>query len=133
MVVRRRCASLNADGEACQMAPLRDRPFCFAHDPERAEDAAEARRLGGVRRKKERTIAIAFDLPGLDTPEGIRRVFEIARTDLLGLDNSIGRARALIAAGTAAIKLLMLADYEERLATLEAVVLRRNQHDAAEE
>jgi hypothetical protein len=110
------------------MAPLHDRPYCFAHDPERAADAAEARRLGGARRRKEGTIAIAFDLPGLDSVEGIRRVFEIARTDLLGLDNTINRARALIAVGTAAIKLLG-ADYEERLKALEEVVLRRRPAD----
>jgi hypothetical protein len=113
------------------MAPLHDRPCCFAHDPERAADAAEARRLGGARRRKEGTIAIAFDLPGLDSVEGIRRVFEIARTDLLGLDNTINRARALIAVGTAAIKLLG-ADYEERLKTLEEVVLRRRPADQDE-
>jgi len=131
LVIRRRCAFAKADGQPCQMAPLHDRPYCFAHDPERAADAAEARRLGGARRRKEGTIAIAYDLPGLDSVEGIRRVFEIARTDVLGLDNTINRARALIAVGTAAIKLLG-ADYEERLATLEAVVLRRRQPEADE-
>ena len=56
------------------MAPLRDRPYCFSHDPERAEEAAEARRLGGLRRRKEGTIAVAYDLPGLDTVAGIRRL-----------------------------------------------------------
>src|SRR5438093_3681318 len=131
MVVRKRCAHPKADGEACQMAPLRDRPYCFAHDPERAADAAEARRLGGQRRRREGTIAIAYDLPGLDSVEGVRRVFEIARTDLLGLDNTINRARALVAVGNAAIKLLG-ADYEERLAALEQVVLRRRQPAADE-
>jgi hypothetical protein len=128
LVIRRRCAFAKADGQPCQMAPLHDRPYCFAHDPERAADAAEARRLGGARRRKEGTIAIAYDLPGLDSVDGIRRVFEIARTDLLGLDNTINRARALIAAGTAAMKLLG-ADYEERLKTLEEVVLRRRPAD----
>jgi len=54
-----------------------------------------------------------------------------ARTDLLGLDNTINRARALIAVGTAAIKLLG-ADYEERLAALEEVVLRCRQPEADE-
>ena len=121
---RRRCCQM----APCQMAPLHDRPYCFAHDPERAADAAEARRLGGARRRKEGTIAIAYDLPGLDSVEGIRRVFEIARTDVLGLDNTINRARALIAVGSAAIKLLG-ADYEERLKALEEVVLRRRQAD----
>jgi hypothetical protein len=51
MLIRRACAYAKADGQPCRMAPLHERPYCFAHDPERAEEAAEARRLGGLRRK----------------------------------------------------------------------------------
>jgi hypothetical protein len=101
------------------MAPLRDRPYCFSHDPERAADAAEARRLGGARRRKEGTIAVAYDLPGLDSVAGIRRVLEIATFDLFGLENSIARARTLISAATAAMKLLETGELEARLAVLE--------------
>ena len=72
-----------------------------------------------MRRRKEGTIALAYDLPGLETVEGVRRIFEIARTDLLGLENSIGRARALIAVGTAATNLLRTSDFELRLEALE--------------
>jgi hypothetical protein len=57
MLIKRRCAGTKPDGQPCQMAPLHDRPFCFAHDPERAAEAAEARRMGGLRRRKEGTIA----------------------------------------------------------------------------
>ncbi len=109
------------DGGACRAGPQLDRPYCFAHDPERATEAADARRLGGLRRRKEGTIAVAYDLPGLETVEGVRRIFEIARTDLLGLENSIGRARALIAVGTAATNLLRTSDFELRLDALERV------------
>ena len=63
MLIKRACGYAKADGQPCQMAPLRDRPYCFSHDPERAEEAAEARRLGGLRRRKEGTIAVAYDLP----------------------------------------------------------------------
>ena len=42
------------------------------------------------------------------------------RADLLGQENTIGRARALIAAGVAATNLLKTSDFEERLAALEA-------------
>jgi len=55
------------DGSRCRAGPQRERPYCFAHDPERAAEAAEARKLGGLRRRKEGTIALAYDLPGLDT------------------------------------------------------------------
>src|ERR1035437_9800758 len=122
MVIRRRCAYAKADGQPCQMAPLRERPYCFAHDPERAADAADARRLGGLRRRKEGTIAVAYDLPGLDTVVGIRRLLDIVVTDGVGLDNGIPRLRVLISTAVAAMSLLKVGEFEERLTALEAAV-----------
>jgi hypothetical protein len=122
MVIKRRCAYAKADGEACSMAPLRDRPYCFAHDPERATEAAEARKLGGLRRRKEGTIAVAYDLPGLDSVVGIRRLLDIVVTDGVGLDNGIPRLRVLISTAVAATNLLKVGEFEERLAALEATV-----------
>ena len=129
MLIRRRCAYAKADGQPCQMAPLRDRPYCFAHDPERAEEAADARRLGGLRRRKEGTIAVAYDLPGLDTVVGIRRLLDIVVTDGVGLDNGIPRLRVLISTAVAAMNLLKVGDLEERLEALEGVVLNRSSDD----
>ena len=122
MLIRRRCAYAKADGQPCQMAPLRDRPYCFAHDPERAEEDAHARRLGGLRRRKEGTIAVAYDLPGLDTVMGIRRLLDIVVTDGVGLDNGIPRLRVLISTAVAAVNLLKVGELEERLVALEGVV-----------
>jgi hypothetical protein len=129
MLIRRRCAYAKADGQPCQMAPLRDRPYCFAHDPERAEEAADARRLGGLRRRKEGTIAVAYDLPGLDTVVGIRRLLDIVVTDGIGLENGIPRLRVLISTAVAAMNLLKVGDLEERLEALEGVVLNRSSDD----
>jgi general stress protein YciG len=42
-----RSASTRKDGGHCQAPALPKRPYCFAHDPERAEARAEARRRGG--------------------------------------------------------------------------------------
>jgi hypothetical protein len=122
MLMRRRCAYAKADGQPCQMAPLHDRPYCFSHDPERAEEAAEARRLGGLRRRKEGTIAVAYDLPGLDTVAGIRRLLDIVVTDGVGMDNGIPRLRVLISTATAATNLLKVGEIEERLAAVEAAL-----------
>jgi hypothetical protein len=131
MVIKRRCAYAKTDGEPCAMAPLRDRPYCFAHDPERAADAAEARRLGGLRRRKEGTIAVAYDLPGLDTVAGIRRLLDIVVTDGIGLDNGIPRLRALISTAVAATNLLKVGEFEERLAALESAVARQSPDDGS--
>ena len=125
MVMRRRCVFPRSDGQPCHMAPQHDRPCCFAHDPERATEAAEARRLGGLRRRKEGTIAVAYDLPGLDTVAGIRRLLDIVVTDGVGLDNGIARLRVLISTAVAAMNLLKVGELEERLAALEGVVGHR--------
>jgi hypothetical protein len=121
MVARRSCAFVMPDGRACRAGPQRDRPYCFSHDPERAEEAAEARRLGGLRRRKEGTIAVAYDLPGLDTVAGIRRLLDVVVTDGIGLENGIARLRVLISATAAATNLLKVGEFEERLAALESV------------
>jgi hypothetical protein len=118
-----------ADGRLCRAGPQRDRPYCFAHDPERAAEAAEARRLGGLRRRKEGTITVAYELPGLDTVAGIRRLLEIVVTDGLGLENSIARLRALISTAVAATNLLKVGELEDRVAALEAA--QRRGADAA--
>ena len=122
MVARRGCIFVMPSGRPCRAGPQRDRPYCFAHDPERVEEATEARRLGGLRRRREGTIAVAYDLPGLDTVEGIRRLLDIVVTDALGLDNGIARLRVIIATAAAATLLLEVADLDARLATLEAAL-----------
>src|SRR6187200_2003582 len=127
MLISRGCVYAKADGQPCRMAPLHDRPYCFSHDPERASEAAEARRLGGLRRRKESTVAVAYDLPVLDTVAGIRRVLDIVVADTVGQEHGIARQRVLIAAATAATNLLKVGELEERLAHLEAAMTR---HDA---
>jgi hypothetical protein len=127
MLIRRRCVYPKADGQPCHMAPLRDRPYCFSHDPERAEDAAEARRVGGLRRRKEATVAVAYDLPGVDSVAGIRCLLDIVVTDGVSLENGIARLRVLISTAVAATNLLKFGEFEERLAHLEAAVGRRDE------
>jgi hypothetical protein len=95
------------------------------HDPELAAEVQEARRLGGMRRKREATVAGAYDFEGLTTVQEIRRLLDIAAFDTLGLENSLGRARTLIAVALAAGKLLEVGELEDRLASLEAAVLNR--------
>jgi hypothetical protein len=47
LLIKRAGAYAKTDGQPCQMAPLRDRPYCFSHDPERAEERIAALARGG--------------------------------------------------------------------------------------
>ena len=106
----------------CRAAPLREGEYCFMHSPEHAEDMAEAGRLGGLRRRREVAVAGAYDFAGLQTVADIRRLLEVAVLDILGLENSIGRARTLAYLATTAVKLLEVGELEQRLAALEGAL-----------
>jgi hypothetical protein len=117
MVVRH-CSFTMPDGQLCKAAPLVKGNFCYLHEPAKATEAAESRRLGGLRRRREKTITQIYDLEGLDTISGILRVLEIAVTDALHLENSVPRDRALISAAMAAAKLIRRGEDEGTLRSL---------------
>src|SRR5436309_14376118 len=94
------------DGRSCGAPPGRRSTFCFWHDPERAEDLSEAQRLGGVRRRRERSLAVAFDFSGLETVPEIRRLLEIGATDALGLETSVAKVLLLISLAVAAVQVV---------------------------
>ena len=119
------CTYRKPDGEACRATPIRDGDLCFWHSPEHAEEAAEARRLGGLRRRKEKVVSGSYDIEGLENVGQIRRLVEIAVLDTLALENSIARSRALIAAAGAAGKLLEVGELEERIQALERALKPR--------
>jgi hypothetical protein len=51
---RRRCSAITSGGKQCAIAPPAGRDFCLHHDPERTQEAAEARRRGGVSKSRTR-------------------------------------------------------------------------------
>ena len=118
----RSCEGRNKSGEPCRQPPIHEYPFCFWHSPDHADLAAEARRLGGQRRKREGTVAGAFEFEGLTSIVQLRRLLEIAAFDALGLKNSIARVRALGALVQAGTRLLEAGETEDRLAAIEAVL-----------
>ena len=122
----RRCAFRKENGEPCRAAPLTDKNLCFWHCPDHAEDVAEDRRLGGLRRRRDVAVAGTYELNGLVAVADLRRLLEIAALDTLGLENSIARSRTLGYLVGVAAKLLEVGELEERLAYLEAAVHGQN-------
>ncbi len=116
------CARVQPNGQACRAFPITDSRFCFWHDPAKVEEVAEAQRLGGLRRRKERHLSIAYDFTGLGTIESIRRLLEIAATDVLGLELNVAKVRATVAVAQAAAKLLETGEFADRLSAIEGVL-----------
>ena len=119
------CRALKDDGQPCRAPRLRDSEFCFWHSPEHAEEAAEAQRLGGLRRRREKAVAGAYDFDGLDSVPKARRLLEIAALDSLALENSVARSRTLAYLAQVALKALEVGELAERIEALERLVAPR--------
>ena len=124
MVVRT-CKALKEDGSRCQAAPLLEGEFCLMHSPEHAEEMAEARRLGGLRRRREKAVSGAYDFDGLADVVQVQRLLEIACLDTLSLENSVARSRTLAYLAQAALKALEVGELAERIEALERLVAPR--------
>lgn len=114
------CAWVSATDGPCHAAALRDRSHCFFHDPESAGAAADARRKGGLRRRREAALATVYDLEDLATARGLWRLLEISVRETLALENSVARSRTLVAAVAMGTRLLGAAELESRVAALES-------------
>ncbi len=117
--MHRQCAFRFPTGVSCRAAPLRDGEFCLMHSPERIKQVQEARRLGGLRRKREHAISGAFLFQSLNTVNDIRRIIEVAVLDTLAMENSIARSRTLAYLAQVALHTLEVGDLETRIAALE--------------
>jgi hypothetical protein len=122
MVAKRACKGVNAKGEPCKSPPLHESEFCVFHDPSNAEAMQEARRLGGMRRKREATVAVAYDFEGLESISQIRRLVEVAANDTLGQENSLGRSRTLGYLAQIAASLHEKGELADQVAAIEAAV-----------
>ena len=125
----RTCKFIRDDGSPCRSAPMRDGDSCFWHSPAHAEEADEARSLGGLRRRKERTVAGAYEFQGLRTVGDVQRLLEIATLDTLALENSVARSRTIAYLAQTALKCLEVGELEERVALLEAALRGRDLTD----
>ena len=96
--------------------------FCFWHHPDYSEEAEQARRLGGQRRRREKITEGAYDLEEIDSIPALRRVLKVAVIDALGLENSVARSRVLISAVQVGAKLVEVGEMEERMAAVEAAL-----------
>jgi len=116
----RACSYLMPNGRPCRATPLRDEPFCFWHAPETAEEAAEARRLGGLHRRKKKTVAAIYGIGGLRTIDDLQGLLETVAIETMALENSISRNRAVAGMVATGAKLIEVGEHEERLRALEA-------------
>jgi hypothetical protein len=121
---RRTCMGTTPGGEPCRAAPGKESEYCFLHDPELVDMAQAARRAGGQRLRKEAALIVAFQLLGLDSVRGLRRLLEIATLDALANEDPASRVRQLVYIVQTATGLHKV-DTDERLSAIESVQAER--------
>jgi len=117
----RRCKASSSTGKPCQSFAVDGSEFCFWHAPELAERRKLARSNGG-RARHGRTVATDKTPVKLESLGDVVVLVERAVNDLLQLETSVSRARALGYLASVATKALEVSDLEQRIARLEAEV-----------
>ena len=117
----RLCQATRKDGQPCQSYAVEGSEFCFWHAPELAERRKLARTNGG-RARHGRKLNQDGTPVKLESLGDVVTVIEGALTDLLQLETSVSRARAVGSLCAVAIKALEASDLEQRIARLEAEV-----------
>ena len=106
---------MRLDGERCESRITGPTGFCFAHDPAKAVERSEARRLGGRR-------SSSLSRVGRLAPSALLEVYETLEAGLRevhagDLTPSSGAAMASMA--RAMVSVLQAGELEQRLRTIE--------------
>ncbi len=114
-----KCLGHRSDGEPCRSPVVGESGYCFAHDPERTEEAQRARRRGGYGSSAiQRTRNLA--------PASLRDVYtalEAAMGEVHDGRLAPARASAMAALARAMMQVITAGEVEERVRSLEATLI----------
>lgn len=116
----RQCKATTKRGEPCASYAVEGSDFCYWHAPELAESRKLARSNGGRARHGRKLGAAGTGTPvKLASLADVVRLVEGAVGDVLELENSIARARAVGYLAGIAVKALEVSELEQRIVQLE--------------
>jgi hypothetical protein len=87
--------------------------------------------MGGLHRRKKRTVATIYGFGGLRSIEDHQALLETVAVETLGLENSVVRNRALTSIVATGSKLIELRDLANRIAAIEAALGPHRRSDEA--
>jgi hypothetical protein len=114
------CKAKTKSGKPCKMRVLKGSSYCFNHAPAAAAQRAAARKRGGEARHNPSAGDPGAIPAQINSVQDARRILDFVKDELLVLDNTIARNRALIALHDSIAKSIEIGELEERIAALEA-------------
>jgi len=118
----KQCKAMTAQGQRCAAWTVNGSDFCFWHDPKLAQERKRARSAGGRARHARKLTQSGDGDVCLSSVADVVVLLERTARDLLALENSISRARAVAYVASVGLKALEVAELEERLTRLEEQV-----------
>lgn len=127
----KQCAAITKAGHQCSNAPVAGSEYCFIHAPETARQRSEARKKGGMARHGRAVGSVTSALAvakaagvsvpkiSLKTVDDVQRLLETCANNLLTLEKSIARERALASVAATALEVIKVGNLEDRLRALE--------------
>lgn len=119
------CKAKTQSGKPCAMAAMKESKYCFTHNPNAAAARAKAHKLGGARTR------VGHGSDGSNIPENIKTIaqamtiLDYTLRELLEMENSIQRARALIALVGGYVDAVKVGELEARMIAIEAALKAR--------
>ncbi len=115
-----KCKGKTKSGGVCKMPALKNSQYCFTHNPKTRAAQAKARKLGGYNSSTPHA-GNPSDIPAqIATITDARSIVGYTLQELMVMDNSIARARALLAVFDSFMKVFEIGELEQRIAALEA-------------
>ena len=127
----KQCTAITKAGHQCSNAPVAGSEYCFVHAPETARARTEARKRGGMARHGRdigsvtpalaaaKATGVIVPKISLKTVDDVQRLLETCASNLLTLEKSIARERALASVAATALEVIKVGNLEERLRALE--------------
>lgn len=113
------CKASTTNGAPCKMPAIKGGRYCFTHSPAMRRLQAEARRRGGSNSHTPHAGNPETIPAQIATIQDARALLAYIKDELLAMDNSIPRARALLALHDGFIRSLEIGEIEQRLQALE--------------
>ena len=118
MAIPKQCKAKTKSGRRCEAYAVAGSDFCLTHAPERARDRAERNRKGGYAKRAPKPSANVAP-PKIESIADVLAIINLVIADLWVLENTVPRARGLLASCEAAAKALEIGELEARVAVLE--------------
>ena len=117
------CEGVTKRGHRCQNPVLPGRPWCWWHDPDRADDRREARSRGGRARHGRRLgTTNSGELVTISDLGDVVKLLERTINDALRLENSLSRANTIARLASVLCGIYQVSELEARITVLEVAV-----------